>query len=57
MIDQQLFECFFDGICDIVDRVNVLRHNLYSAASSWIKDYESFNAICTERTSIMNPEL
>ena len=23
------FEYFFDDICDIVNRVNVLRHNLY----------------------------
>ena len=43
--DWAAFECFFDEICDIVDRVNVLRHNLYWALVSWIQNYEALKSL------------
>ena len=51
MIDRQHFSVSlneFDQICDIVDKVNVLRHNLYWALVSWIQNYEALKSLSSE---------
>ena len=58
MIDRQHLSVSFDDIdlCDIVDTVNVLLHNLYWALVSWIQNYEALTQFALS-TSLMNPEL
>ena len=50
MIDQKHFECFVDDIdlCDIVDTVNVLQHNLYWALVSWIQNLQALKSLSSE---------
>ena len=54
MIDRHHLSVSFDDICDfkapvhIVDRIDVLRHNLYWALVSWLQNYEALKSLSFE---------